>query len=585
MHEVLSVQDCSELLALAFDAPTEVLMAEYLKKKMSKELKHSNNPTSLQKKVDEGKLVEWQTLLSKPNAVRLHYGKAAENIRQQRADRFIGSRFVLTRKPIDEGLEIDPNDESTFSVKGRWCLQGHLDPDLNQKAEEGLLKSPTLSQLGRMTLMQVISSKQWQLQLGDIKGAFLEAGPLEERFRPLYAHQPPGGIPGVPPDAVIEVLGNVYGQNDAPAAWFKEFNSVVTSLGWSQSKLDACLYTLRDNGDLIGVMGVHVDDTALGGMGPKFKESIRLLRERFPYRKWRISEGEFCGAWYKQHDDFSISMNMKSFADKIRSINIPQNSPPEMPLNDNQISVLRAVNGSLNWLSSQSRPDLSVQTSLSQQSFPRPTIQDFRRANQAIRRARQESDLGVVFKPIPIDKLTLSCHSDAAWANVGSHTQAGYIIAFVHQELQHGSLVDWCPATWRSYKLSRAVNSTLAAESQAMSVATSTVEWLLLLLAETLDGPLEIPKCRDALQRDCQQSFSSAIFCQEILASAQFGDLCQLVTSVSFVDFSVIAMSSSKPHSSVSEELKAMLRRAKELGSLEEFTDLLLSDADDSEFE
>eukprot|EP00435_Cladocopium_sp_Y103_P025803 s3154_g6.t1 len=406
MHEVLSVQDCSELLALAFDAPTEVLMAEYLKKKMSKELKHSNNPTSLQKKVDEGKLVEWQTLLSKPNAVRLHYGKAAENIRQQRADRFIRSRFVLTRKPIDEGLEIDPNDESTFSVKGRWCLQGHLDPDLNQKAEEGLLKSPTLSQLGRMTLMQVISSKQWQLQLGDIKGAFLEAGPLEERFRPLYAHQPPGGIPGVPPDPVIEVLGNVYGQNDAPAAWFKEFNSVVTSLGWSQSKLDACLYTLRDNGDLIGVMGVHVDDTALGGMGPKFKESIRLLRERFPYRKWRISEGEFCGAWYKQHDDFSISMNMKSFADKIRSINIPKNSPPEMPLNDNQIRVLRA-----------------------------------------------------------------------------------------------------------------------------------------------------------------------------------FGDLCQLVIPVFLVDFSVIAMSSSKPYSSVSEELKAMLRRAKELGSLEEFTDLLLSDADDSEFE
>ena len=40
-----------------------------------------------------------------------------------------------------------------------------------------MLKSPTLSQIGRMLLMQVISSYQWDLQLGDIKGAFLESGP------------------------------------------------------------------------------------------------------------------------------------------------------------------------------------------------------------------------------------------------------------------------------------------------------------------------------------------------------------------------------------------------------------------------
>eukprot|EP00435_Cladocopium_sp_Y103_P073897 s9_g45.t1 len=227
VSEVLSVQDCTELLDLACHGPSEVLMAEYLKKKLDKELRHSNNPPDLQQKVDDGKLAEWQTLLSKPNALKIHYGKAAEHIRRTHADRFMGSRFVLTRKPVEEGHEIDPHDFSTFTVKGRWCLQGHLDPDLQAKAEEGLLKSPTLSQLGRMTLMQVLASHKWLLQLGDIKGAFLEAGPLEERFRPLYAHQPPGGIPGVPSDAVIEVLGNVYGQNDAPAAWFREFNSVV----------------------------------------------------------------------------------------------------------------------------------------------------------------------------------------------------------------------------------------------------------------------------------------------------------------------------------------------------------------------
>ena len=79
------------------------------------------------------------------------------------------------------------------------CLQWHLDPDLDCKVQEGLLQSPTLSQAGRMLVMQLIASLQWELQLGDIKGAFLEAGLLPDRFRPLLAKQPARGIPGVPP--------------------------------------------------------------------------------------------------------------------------------------------------------------------------------------------------------------------------------------------------------------------------------------------------------------------------------------------------------------------------------------------------
>ena len=113
---------------------------------------------------------------------------------------------------------------------------------------------------------------------------------------------------------------------------------------------------------------------------------------------------------------------MKSCADKIRPTNIPKNNSPDDLLPDSQVRILRAVNGSLNWLSSQSRPDLSVQTSLSQQAFPKPTVQDFRRANQAAHRAKLESELEFFFKPIDLDKLTVVCHSDAAWSNVGSHT-------------------------------------------------------------------------------------------------------------------------------------------------------------------
>lgn len=126
------------------------------------------------------------------------------------------------------------------------------------------------------------------------------------------------------------MLGNVYGQNDAPAAWFKEFSTFVKSTGWHQSVLDPSLRTLRNSDqELVGVMGVHADDTAVGGIVPVFEKSISQLKNRFPYRKWRAQEGEFCGAWYKQDPSKAIHMTMKAFTDKIRPINIPKGTSPD----------------------------------------------------------------------------------------------------------------------------------------------------------------------------------------------------------------------------------------------------------------
>ena len=75
----------------------------------------------------------------------------------------MGSRFVMTWKE---------EDNAPRRMKGRWCLQGHLDPDLSAKALAGDLQSPTLSQIGRSMIMQLIASHGWELMLGDIKGAF-----------------------------------------------------------------------------------------------------------------------------------------------------------------------------------------------------------------------------------------------------------------------------------------------------------------------------------------------------------------------------------------------------------------------------
>ena len=70
-----------------------------------------------------------------------------------------------------------------------------------------------------------------------------------------------------------------------------------------------------------------------------------------------------------------------------------------------------------NWLATQSRPDLSTQVSFSQQSFPEPLVSDAVAANNAVRRARQNAQLPIVFRAVQPDQLAVMCHSDAAYAN------------------------------------------------------------------------------------------------------------------------------------------------------------------------
>lgn len=461
----------------------EALLVANFNKKQSKELPAVGNPLELQNRVDEAKVLEWSTVQGR-NATRLVLGKEAQQVRQKMSHRIMGSRFVVTVKQ---------EEDEAPRVKARWCLQGHLDPDLHRKALAGDLQSPTLSQVGRSVLFQMIASHKWSLRLGDIKGAFLSSGELPSTYRPLYARLPPGGIPGVPEDALIEVLGHVYGLNDAPSAWQRTLNKALVDAGFERSRFDPCIYYMRENGVLTGIYGVHVDDCATGGQGEKYERALEFLRARFEFRKWRLGDGDFCGARYRQDPQtFAITMSQDGFVEKLRPLHLSRSRQAERdsPLTSDETRCLRAINGGLNWLATQSRPDLSTQVSFSQQAFPEPCVQDALAANNAIRRARQNTQLPLTFQPVDPHRLSVMVHSDAAYANGrDGATQAGYIVGFTDKAMNEGTLCSWTPAYWRSYRLPRVVNSTLSAEAQAMSSATGMLEWILLLVSEALDGP------------------------------------------------------------------------------------------------
>lgn len=101
--------------------------------------------------IDAAKVTEWNTWINK-GVVRLVPPSQAKWIKEHQADRIMGGRFVITKKAMEDVIENillpQPDNPEHWKIKARFCLQGHLDPDLSAKAEAGQLQSPTLSRIG-----------------------------------------------------------------------------------------------------------------------------------------------------------------------------------------------------------------------------------------------------------------------------------------------------------------------------------------------------------------------------------------------------------------------------------------------------
>ncbi|CAK0791003.1 unnamed protein product [Prorocentrum cordatum] len=253
------------------------------------------------------KMTEWQTVDQEKHAVRVCSLKESGEIKRTRPDRLVDTRFILTIKHDPDGKEL---------VKARWVARGFKDPDALKLVYWNQTAAPTVSQNARMLTLQLAASHQWRLQIGDIRGAFMESDPLQRPDGPLYAKQPPGGLPGLHPDQVVELVLPLHGLDDAPCRWYSKTSGWLTDQTahegrpWTKSRLEPCLFLLRDaQCKLCGILVVHVDDALIAGEGVYFHEAVRRLKGKLLFRKWAVGEGEYCGSVLHQDPKtFDISI-------------------------------------------------------------------------------------------------------------------------------------------------------------------------------------------------------------------------------------------------------------------------------------
>ena len=182
----------------------------------------------------EGKKTEMEKLL-KYQAARIIYPQEANAVRKSSC-RILPSRFVITRKP-------DEKNPGRYITKARWCIRGYLDPDVNQLKTQ----APTLSQEALALVLQLSASSGWDLNIGDVEGAFLQGDKLCRENGDLFVELPPRGAPGIPHGSLLKVEKAIYGLIDAPREWYDKLRRSLESIGFQRSKLDSCLYYVWEN--------------------------------------------------------------------------------------------------------------------------------------------------------------------------------------------------------------------------------------------------------------------------------------------------------------------------------------------------
>jgi len=412
-------------------------------------------------------------------------------------DRIMAMRWVLTWKAADD-------EAKSRKAKARLVVKGFTDPDLTTIRAE----SPTLSRLGRHFLFQVAASNKWQLQKGDVKTAFLQGSKTEDS-RDIYV-DPSAEIKkllNIKDSQLMKLQSAVYGLRNAPRQWYLRLKADLLKLGCRMHSLDNCLFMLYDKGELIGIVGCYVDDCLMAGdsRNKKWTSFLKSFYESYTWSPWEQTPFMFTGTKVEQLPDYSIRLSQEDYAKSLRQSPISRGTDESRALNKDEIKDLRGIDGSLQWLVTNSRLDLAAPTSISQGHHSQGQVRHLAEANKLIRTAHATADTPLYIQSIPLDRIALVTFHDAGQGSrPDGSSQGGFIIIAADKAILDGKEQPVTILDYRSFRLKRVARSSLSAEVQAFAEALDATEFSKLFLAETLSPVgLDLRKADDQIKSIC----------------------------------------------------------------------------------
>ena len=180
-----------------------------------------------------------------------------------------------------------------------------------------------------------------------------------------------------------------------------------------------------------------------------------------------------------QQEKEGISIDQENYIRSLNQIEIShkKSQRKSMNLNEDEMHQYRSVVGQLNWVGTQTRPDISFDVCALSMQFGKGTIGDLMEANKVVKRVK--TDQVSLFFPVLTGNIHVEGFSDASFANLSDcHSQGGFIIFIVDENGKR------CPIMWKSKKIRRVVHSTLAAETLALVDLAESAYYVVKVLED-----------------------------------------------------------------------------------------------------
>lgn len=333
-------------------------------------------------------------------------------------------------------------------------------------------------------LISVSANKKLKLAQFDVKSAFLY-GELQEE---IYMKQPDGHDDGT--GRVCKLLKSIYGLKQAPRCWNEKFREFLQSCDLKQMDSDPCLFV---NEDKSLFLVLYVDDGLVAAKDSRLLDLFfKKLSANFAVRSEPANY--FLGLQIEYLDDGSIFIHQENYCKKVLdSFNMSATDPVSIPIDKSMLSVedsekldeqtpYRKAVGSLIYLATVSRPDISYVISVLSQFLDKPTKVHWCLVKKVLKYLKGTSGLGILYNANAESKL--ECFSDSDFAGDPSSRKS-----------TSGMLFKFCGGaiTWASKRQKCIALSTTEAEFVAASQASKEAVWLHRILSDlcsSVDKPV-----------------------------------------------------------------------------------------------
>ena len=417
------------------------------------------------------------------------------------------------QKELDKLKEFDTyeiiEDEGQEYITTLWVLtkkgeemRARLTAKGFQELQQVPKESPTMHKHTLRVILAIAATNNWQIGASDVKSAFLQGNELDR----VVLVKPPKESNLT--KKLWRLKKCLYGLRDASKKWYEKVKHNLEKIGFKKSNYDSGLFFYHnEKGELIGVVGLHVDDFIHCGTEFFNKEILAKVLEAFQMGTSETNLFMYTGFMLNQ-DDQGINLDQEKYVDgvKIPHIEAKRLSQLNEKMTPEELTLIRQMVGAINWTVRATRPDLAFEMMEASTKMQGGTVADLKAARKTLVKLKDVAKVRVANLK-NFEETEIWAFTDASFGNLndGVDSAKGYIIFLVNPNTG-----DCAPIEWKSNKIQRVTNSTLAAETMSLTTGIDAAISTRWFLKEVLGDKFEFPIIAIVDNKDCVEAIHSA---------------------------------------------------------------------------